>query len=46
MSDTEATAAYIRRWTALLAEFNAAENDHLEFLSSSTEPFSAGQKLN
>jgi hypothetical protein len=44
MSDTVANAAYARRWNALLAEYSAAETEHLEFLSLSTEPFSVGQK--
>jgi hypothetical protein len=44
MSDTEATAAYARRWKALLAEYSAAENKHVDLLSSPTEPFSVGQK--
>jgi hypothetical protein len=44
MSDTVANAAYAHRWRALLAEYSAAETEHLEFLSSSIEPFSVGQK--
>jgi hypothetical protein len=35
----EATSAHARRWKALLAEYSAAENEHVDFLSSSTEPF-------
>jgi hypothetical protein len=44
MSDTEATAAHTRRWKALLAEYRAVENEHVDLLSSSTEPFSVEQK--
>jgi hypothetical protein len=44
MSDTVATAAYARRWEALLARYRAAENEHVDLLSSSTKPFSVGQK--
>jgi hypothetical protein len=40
----EATSAHARRWKALLAEYSAAENEHVDLLSSSTEPFSVGQK--
>jgi hypothetical protein len=44
MLDTEATAVYHRRWKALLAEYRAAETEHADLLSSSTEPFSVGEK--
>jgi hypothetical protein len=44
MSDAVATAAYARRWRVLLAEYSAAETEHVDLLSSSTEPFSVGQK--
>jgi hypothetical protein len=37
-------AVYIRRWEALLAEYGAAEEEHVDLLSSFSEPFSVEQK--
>jgi hypothetical protein len=33
-----------RRWEALLAEYGAAEEEHVDLLSSFSEPFSVEQK--
>jgi hypothetical protein len=45
MADPTATDPYSRRWHALLAENTAIEDEHLEFISLFTPPFSAPQMV-
>jgi hypothetical protein len=44
MSDPSPTDPYARRWHALLAENTVLQKEHLDLLSSLTQPFSAQQK--
>jgi hypothetical protein len=45
MADPTPTDPYTRRWHALLAENTAIEDEHLEFNSLFTPPFSVPQTV-